>query len=206
MADSNFSIDQVSQEFGVKVRKGAVVAKSESVVPPTWLREILAKYHDLAFVSEKSRSEFIIAPILVACRELMHNEVYIYSGITLDVDPAKGLNGACDFLFSCTAPTPVLEAPLLVVVEAKKDDLYLGLGQCAAEMLAARIFNERRQKTLPCIFGCVTTGRDWQFLKLEQDELFIHHEDFFIKDLEQILGILVKILKQGVDQARSAAA
>ena len=141
MAYSGFTLDEVAEKFALKVREGSMLSDAEAIAPSPWLRETLAKYRAMAFISEKSRNEFVIAPILIACRELLNNEVYFYSGITLDVDPARGLNGECDFLFSFTAPTPILEAPFLAVVEAKKDDVYRGLGQCAAQMIAARIFN-----------------------------------------------------------------
>lgn len=206
MAYSNFTIDQVAGRFAVKVREGSLFSEVVGIAPSAWLRETLAKYQPMAFISEKSRSEFVIAPILTACRDLMGNDVYLYSGITFDVDAAMGLVGECDFLFSYTAPTPVLEAPFLVVVEAKKDDLFLGLGQCAAQMFAARILNERRQRKLPCIYGCVSTGREWQFLKLEQNDLLIDKEVLFINNLELILGMLIAILKVGVTHARTVAA
>jgi hypothetical protein len=206
MAYSSFTLDEVVETFGLKVREGSFLGEAGRVAATPWLRETLAKYLPMAFISEKSRCECVIAPILTACRELLENEVYFYSGITFDVDPVRGLVGECDYLFACTAPTPVLEAPFLVVVEAKKDDLYQGLGQCAAQMLAARILNERRNRIMPCIHGCVTTGREWQFLKLEQNDLLIDGKVLFINDLELILGTLAAILRAGLAHARILAA
>ena len=112
----------------------------------------------LALVSEKARSEFLVAPILLAARELTGNALAIYSGQRLDVDPAKGLLGECDFILARTDPVPRLRAPLLTVVEAKKNDIEGGLGQCVAQMVAARLFNERAGDTTTRVFGCVTTG------------------------------------------------
>ena len=51
---------------------------------------------------------------------------------------SQGLNGYCDFLVSRAVQQTVITAPAIVVVEAKKGDLSLGLGQCAAEMVAAQ--------------------------------------------------------------------
>jgi hypothetical protein len=38
-----------------------------------------------------------------------------------------------------------VEAPAIVIVEAKKSDIKSGLGQCIAEMVAAQRFNEKRE-------------------------------------------------------------
>jgi len=162
------------------------------------LRETLAKYHATAFLSEKSRSEFIVVPILVTCREMLHDQVHIYSGVRLDADPARGLVGECDFLLAHTPPTPVLEAPILIVVEAKKNDLELGLGECAAQLVGARLFNERRKRPLGILFGCATTGEAWQLLRMEDTEVLVHNDRFYIKNLDQVLWALTSVLGTGV--------
>lgn len=206
MAYSDFTIDQVAQDFGLKVREQALLEGVGAIEPSAWLRETLARYHALAFMSEKSRSEFIVAPVLAECRALLDNQIYIYSGVGLDVDRLRGLHGECDFLLAHTPPTPVLEAPLLIVVEAKKNDIELGLGQCAAQLLAARLFNERRQRPIQRRFGCVTTGEAWQLTKLDGQEFLIHDERFYIRDVAQVLWALTSILKDGVAQVTGVAA
>ncbi len=90
----------------------------------------------LALVSEKARSEFVVAPILLAAREMSRETLTIYSGQRLDVDPERGLQGECDFILALSAPLPRLRAPLLIIVEAKKNDIEAGLGQCVAQMVA----------------------------------------------------------------------
>ena len=97
----------------------------------------------MAFFSEKSRSEFIVIPILLAARDLSHNSFTIYSGQRLDVMPEKGLVGECDFILGASPTVPMLQSPLVTIVEAKKNDIEAGLGQCVAQMVGARIFNER---------------------------------------------------------------
>ena len=78
--------------------------------------------------ARKARSEFIVAPILLAVRELSGGRVAILSGPRLDVDPARRLSGECDFLLSLSDPLPRLRAPLLAVLEAKRNDIEAGLG------------------------------------------------------------------------------
>jgi hypothetical protein len=60
----------------------------------------LARGTRLALLSEKSRSEFIVVPILLATRELTRDRFVIFSGRRLDVDEGQGLTGECDFILA----------------------------------------------------------------------------------------------------------
>jgi len=88
-----------------------------------------------------------------------------------------------------------VRAPIVAVVEAKKEDLISGLGQCAAEMVAIRLYNEREGSAVPAVFGCVTSGSNWRFLKLEGQILSIDHPEYYLRDVAKILGILVKVIR-----------
>lgn len=118
----------------------------------------------------------------------------IYSGQRLDIDPAQGLVGECDFLLTPSPPLPILQSPIVTVVEAKKDDIDAGLGQCAAQMVGARLINERDGRVVPAISGCVTTGEDWQFLQLAQQVQAIDSLRYYINDVGTILGVFDTIL------------
>jgi hypothetical protein len=145
----------------------------------------------LALVSEKARSEFIVAPILLAVRELSGERVAILSGQRLDVDPGRRLVGECDFLLALSDPVPRLRAPVLTVVEAKKNDIEAGLGQCVAQMVAAQVYNERSGQALPAVYGCVTTGEDWQFLRLAGPVATIGQGRLYIDNVGGILAALL---------------
>ena len=107
-------------------------------------RDLLERGHQAAaLVSEKARSEFLIAPVLLAAHDFAPGALTIYSGQRLDVDPERGLLGECDYILALTPPVPRLRAPLVTVLEAKKGDVEAGLGQCVAQMVGARLFNER---------------------------------------------------------------
>ncbi len=80
-----------------------------------------------------------------------------------------------------------------MMVEAKNDNINEGLGQCMAEMIAAQRFNQREGNETKTIYGCVTTGSVWRFLKLEEKQIWIDDKQYFIESLETILGILVHI-------------
>jgi co-chaperonin GroES (HSP10) len=75
-------------------------------------------------------------------------------------------------------------------VEAKNENIKGGLGQCAAAMLAAQLFNEQEGNEIKTIYGAVTTGDIWKFLKLEGTDIFIDLNNYYIKELNKILGIL----------------
>lgn len=206
MAYASFTLELVQQTFGLSALPRVLFAGVRPVPATPWLVETLRKGHSLAPASEKARGEFIAVPILLTCRELLGNTFVIYSGVGLNVDSERGLNGECDYILAPSPTVLVLQAPLMVIVEAKKGDIEDGLGQCAAQMYAARLFNERHQTPSNPIFGCVTNGDAWQFLKLENSHLYIDVDRYFIKEVDQILGILTTIMQTSPAQPASDAA
>ena len=194
MAYSDFTLDAIRKSFGITLKRDCLFPAVAPVEVPPWLTALLEKGMPLAFVSEKSRAEFIIVPVLLASRDLAHASFTIYPGQRLDSDLSRGLSGECDFILSLTPPLPVLQAPIVVIVEAKKNDIEAGLGQCVAQMVGARLFNQHEGNSLETIFGCVTTGEDWQFLKLEHDAVVIDSGRYYIDRVDTILGILQAIL------------
>ena len=191
MAYPDFTLDLVETDLGVGQRIGPIFADLPETPPPPWLADQLARGMELALVSEKARSEFIVVPILLAVRELSGGRVSILSGPRLDVDPLRRLSGECDFLLSLSEPLPRLRSPLLVVLEAKRNDIDAGLGPCAAQMVAAQLFNERAEQLGRPVFGCVTTGEDWQFLRLDGQELVIDPSRRYIKRVGAVLAALL---------------
>ncbi len=194
MTYSDFDLNTARRTFGLTITQEPLFPAIEPLPLSPWLQEALNKGEQLALVSEKARSEFIVAPILLSSRDLSHNRVQIYSGQRLDVEPQRGLSGECDFILSWTPPSPTLQAPVVVIVEAKKNDIESGLGQCTAQMIGASLFNQQEGNGLETIFGCVTTGETWQFLKLETPHLLIDSHRYYINEVEQILGVFQAIL------------
>jgi hypothetical protein len=199
MGYGDYTLDSFLSQFDISIVQAPLFAQFQPVEPTDWLRDTLQKGRSIALFSEKSRSEFIVAPILLSCQEMIKDECCVYSGIRLDVDAEKGLRGECDFIVARTSPTPTLQAPLLIVVEAKKNDIEEGLGQCAAQMIAARLFNARHKEELDQIYGCVTTGEAWQFLRLRQRELLVDSDRYYISQITTILGILMSLLSDRRD-------
>ena len=84
-----------------------------------------------------------------------------------------------------------VEAPILAVVEANKDSIPEGLGQCAAEMVAVQRFNQNANQPQDPIYGCVTTGSLWRFLRLTGKGLDIDLDEYQIAQADNILGVLL---------------
>ena len=89
-----------------------------------------------------------------------------------------------------------LQAPIIVLVEAKNGNLEIGLGQCVAEMVAAQHFNSDQGNDIPRVYGATTSGTEWRFLKLEGKKLKIDMLPYQISDCDKVLGILASMVAQ----------
>ena len=194
MSYSNFTLKTVEQQFQLQETVQNLFPTVKKLEISDWLQQTLEKGSYLALKTEKARSEMIVAPILLEMMDQNNRAVTIFSGESLDVDAEKGLNGECDFIISKTPKVYTIQAPILALVEAKQNIIENNLGQCAAQMVAARMFNKQENESIETIFGCVTNGDVWQFLKLEQQNILIDAKKYFLDNLEQILGILKAII------------
>ena len=198
MAYSAFnSLDEIRNKFHIAIHSaGSLFADVEKIKLSPLLEAILAENIQLALNinTEKARSEFIIAPIFVELRRLLNREMSLFSGIDFTVDEKQGLNGFCDFILSKSSDQVFLECPIICVVEAKNENIKSGFAQCSAEMIAAALFNQRNQNN-SAIFGIVTTGSNWKFLKLENNCLEIDYDEYMIHQADKILAILINIMR-----------
>ena len=199
MTYSDFKLSEIIQKFELTLNEvsglfGDVREEESSDLLTTILKENV----DLAVSinTEKARSEMIISPILLEVRRKLNNEISLFSGVDFNVDNQQGLNGFCDFLISLSKEQLFVRAPVITLVESKNENLKSGLAQCIAEMLAAQLFNEQKQNAIKIIYGAVTIGTIWQFLKLEDKTISIDLTEYYIKDVKKILGILISAIKQ----------
>jgi hypothetical protein len=193
MTYSQFDLETVMADFDLTLREGVgTFAAVPQVLPSAFLLETLGFNTPLALAvnSEKSRSELIIAPLLLELKRNNPGQVSFFSGKEFNVDPARGLNGFCDFLISRSPEQSLIQSPVIAVVEAKNENIELGLGQCIAEMVAAQIFNERKGRMMPNIIGAVTTGSTWKFMQLDGKSINLDLQEYFLNQVGQILGIL----------------
>ncbi len=195
---SSYSLRSVKKKFGLIEKSASIFAETAFALKPSaWLVEALHRGHQIThFNNEKSRSEFIVAPVLSEVALLNQEQISFYTGENLDADKANDLNGECDYLFSNVPGSSTVESPIICMTEAENQNLMTGMGQCVAQMLGAKIFNDKEGHPQPFIYGCVTTGEDWQFLKLEDNIIFVHPKRFYINDLEHILGAFQYIINQ----------
>lgn len=196
MAYRDFSLTKVKKEFELIEQTGRIFQEVGMLEPSQWLKETLSVSISLALSSssEKARSEFIVAPILLELEKRNLGAFAIFSGERLDVDDAKGLKGECDFILSKGPISPIIQSPIFSLVEAKKNDIKEGLGQCIAQMLGAQLFNEQEGNRIEGIYGCVTTGEDWQFLKLSGKLILIDARRYYLSELQQLLWIFQHII------------
>ncbi|NEU75402.1 hypothetical protein PI95_023300 [Hassallia byssoidea VB512170] len=193
MSYSQFSIDTVETTLGITiVETVGIFADTPPVEYSDFLAQTLKKYIPLALAigTEKSRSELILTPILVELKEQFQNKISLFSGREFNVSPEKSLTGFCDFLISKSSEQIIIKAPVIALVEAKNDNIQSGLGQCIAEMVAAQLFNQQKENEIKTIYGSVTTGTNWKFMRLSGQIIEIDLNEYFINDVRKILGIL----------------
>ena len=201
MAYSNFTLEAVQEAFQLEsIQSVGIFSETEPIEPSVELTKALAKKVPLAVAigTEKAKSEMIVADILIELREHFEHAISLFSGIDFNVDAENDLTGVCDFLVSLSPNQYYLEAPVIILVEAKKDDLIIGLGQCVAEMIAAQRFNAEKGNDIPCVYGATTTGVNWLFLKLVGKQLHIDMATYMLERCDRILGILASMVSQKV--------
>jgi hypothetical protein len=166
----------------------------DEVKPSDFLAQTLAEYTTLAtsIGTEKARSEFLIAPILAEVRRQRNHEISLFSGTEFNVDSSQGLQGFCDFLMCASKEQLFISVPVATIVEAKKEDIIGGLGQCVAMMVGAQLFNQRAGTEIQPIYGAVTSGTNWRFLMLSGHLVRIDLTEYFISEVDKILGILLQ--------------
>lgn len=201
MSYSEFTtIIKVKEAFGLTTIEGPrFLPQIPPIAPSATLTDFLANSLPVAVAtgSEKARSEMIITPILLEVRKILQEKISLFSGEDFTVDFKQGLNGICDFLISRSSEMLEIEAPAVAVVEAKKADLKTGVGQCIAEMVAMQKFNEAKGKPISVVYGSVSSGTLWRFLKLEETTVSIDLNDYGLMPVEQILGMLVWMVQDG---------
>ena len=197
MAYNKFTLEKVIEQFELKIQPVESIFNDaiKPVNPSQFLQQTLERNLTLAkgISTEKAFSELIIAPVLVEIRELTKRKISLFSGIDFTIDAKQGLSGRCDFIFSLNENQYFLTAPAITIVEAKKSVLQNGYGQCVAEMIAARIFNEKKGILQKRIYGIVTNGLNWQMMKLENNIVSIENRELNLDDLNVILGIILKM-------------
>ena len=197
MAYSDFTLREVIKRFSLTLDESRDLFGNVAPVPASaFLQTTLADSGPLALAlsTEKARSEFLIAPILLEVRRVSERQISLFSGQDFSVEPSEGLAGMCDFLFSRSPEQYLIQSPIMMVVEAKNENFKTGIGQCVAEMIAAQRFNEREENVVSTIYGAVTTGDIWKFLQLEGTAVSLDSRVYYVDRLDAILGVLLHMV------------
>lgn len=198
MAFSDYkNVSQVQKRFGIRYKEEDFIVPEEDVGPSAaFLEEFeFNKEHLDIYTSEASRSEAIIFPLL---REVYKKYCHSYSlWIQKAVTYNDDLTGTPDYVISAKSELgkTVLETPLVIVAEAKKNDFEQGWGQCLAELVAAQKINA--DTDFP-VYGIVTDGKLWEFGKLTKNMFVRNTEGYTIHHLAKLFGAVDYIFRSSV--------
>src|SRR2546421_12044922 len=123
MAFRDFSFPDVGRSLGLRIRDADLF----SATPPQPVDEAIARFVKygvqlaLANSTEKAKSEFIIAPVLLELRRLAGGKIALFSGVEWEGDAARGLNGYCGFLLTRGGSEHGVRASFRARVRPKKD-------------------------------------------------------------------------------------
>jgi len=202
MAYDSFTLTKVKKDFDLITIESENLFKDVSAIDPSALLvELLEEYLPLAraISTEKAKSELLVIPVLVEIRKILSRKISLFSGSLFNVDISLGLTGYVDFLITLSTEMYAISSPVVMLVEAKNDLITSVIGQCVAEMVAAQIFNKKQDNHVSTIYGVVTTGTSWLFLKLEEKTVYIDNQEYYINNLGKIMGILVNCLEKAED-------
>ena len=159
------------------------IPAAEPRSPSGYFRETLRKlkaHFDLS-LSESAKSLLIDAILLEAIDPFPALKVWKEAPLQ-----SAGLTGSADYLVA--GQGAVYQAPLLCVVEAKKDDFEQGLAQCLAELWACEEIN--REYPAIELYGAVTNATVWRFYKIDLEHRIHASPAYAETQLDVILGIL----------------
>lgn len=198
MAYSDFTLQDVQEKLQLTINEDTALFRSvPPIVPSAWLNETLQQTLSLALQigTEKARSELIITPVLIEFRRIAPQPISLFSGTLFNVEPALGLTGFCDFIISRSSQQLLINAPVLMIVEAKNENINAGVPQCLAAMFAAYLFNAKAQRPAAPTYGVVTAGNLWRFLKLEGKTAFVDRDEYYVSQVDKLLGIFVSLME-----------
>ena len=194
MAFSDFkTISEVQEKFGIKYSYNDFFGVEAKDPSEQFLKELeFSQQHIDFFTSEGSRCEVVIFPIL---REIYKDYAENYGlWVKKSIAYDETLNGTPDYLIATKSELgiTVVGMPLIMMVEAKKNDFELGWGQCLAELVAAQKIND--DTTFP-VHGIVTDGILWQFGRLVGNVFTRNRSNFSLDNLPSLFGAVDSVFK-----------
>ena len=196
MAFSDFkTIAEVLERFRITYTVQDFIKIEEPTVTPSeqFLEEFeFCTQHIDIFASEAARCEAIIFPILKEVYKPYADNYALWIKKPIAYD--ETLSGTPDYLISTRSELGLLVVgvPLIVLVEAKKNDFDQGWGQCIAEMLAVQKINEASDIS---VYGIVSDGTMWQFGLLVGDAFTRNKTSGTMDNLSHLFGAIDAVFK-----------
>jgi hypothetical protein len=182
------NVAQVQKEFGIRYQEESYVVAQRLEPSPHFVEELEFSQQNIdVFTSEAARTELIITPLLREVYKSFHGQYSFWIQKAMAYN--EKLSGTPDYMIATKSALgkTVLELPLVIVVEAKKNDFEQGWGQCLAELFAAQQINGDNAGPVQ---GIVTDGELWKFGKLSGDTFTANREGYTIGDLPELFGAL----------------
>lgn len=193
MAFSQFkTIAEVQKAYNIRYTEVPFIQQIDRPLPPALLEDFQFNKENIdIFASEAARSELIISPLL---RAVYRNHSQYYSfWIQKSLSCDELLSGTPDYMLSKRSPLgkTVLEMPIVIIVEAKKNDFEQGWGQCLAELVASQKLNQAPEQP---VYGILTDGNLWQFGYLQADLFTKDDRNYTIDRIQEVYGALEYLL------------
>ena len=195
MAFSSFkTIPEVMERFRIKYAESDFVRGDETANPSEqFLKEFeFNRQHFNLFASEDSTCETVIFPILREVYKAYADGYVLWIRQAIVYDEL--LSGTPDYFIAAKSELgkPIVGRPLIILVEAKKNDFEQGWGQCLAELVAAQKINDN--PSLP-VYGIVTDGKSWEFGQLVGDTFTQNRTNFNLGNLPSLFGAVNSVFK-----------
>ena len=197
MAYKDFKFIDLQNKFGIKqISEKLFEINLPNIMPSEHLLQSLEMAKEFPLTTEKATSLALIFPILQEIKLNNRKTIELFSGERLVADKSKGLTGACDFIFAKAPGSKELIAPVVSITEAKRGDIDNpnSLAQASAQLIGARLFNQKNDTIVDPIYGACTSGHEWIFLKLEGKIITIDKNRYPINNLAKLLGVLQHII------------
>ena len=204
MAYKDVTWEYLKQEFGIDQTEANLFHHSQikRVEPSVFLQKTLKSHAASLPLTETIISEAVILPILLEVQSDNDTTIGLLLGNNLPANRHKKLNGQVDFMFIGSPNTSKLVAPFLTITEAEfNNPLDNAWEQCAAQMLGIRVFNQSKKSDIVHIYGVVTDGNAWRFMKLIDQTITIDTDQYYTNHLGLLLGVFQRIINQYVANA-----
>ena len=196
MAYRDFNISDLQNKLGLKLSSEKLFPNFKPVSPSSWLTESLEKKRrTIRITTEKAVSEVVISTVLADIQDRNTDKTTLFSGEILTADKSLGLNGEIDFIFVGQANAPEIVYPVISITEAKlNQSIEKAKSQAIAQMRGAQVYNKKHNTESHTIYGVITNGTQWIFMRLENDTITFDDNEYLINDLPSILGIFQEII------------